>query len=181
MSNEQGTVNNLIMSDVVDDYMYKYGEYMIANMFPHIIDGLKTVIRRSLFVNAKKYPNYTATPNAIAKTNRYHIHSGEAIYKAMIRCCQDFSMLYPLFTLKGDYGSYSGDIQASARYTEIKLSHFAYDMYFKNSKMELLKYMTTEDLKGLEPRYLIPKMPMTLLMYSYTIGFGFTSKNLCIL
>jgi DNA gyrase/topoisomerase IV subunit A len=166
---------HIILSDVIHKYQLEYGRYVIAELFPHEIDGLKSVARRSLWALRNDHNHFISSIDAISKISKYHIHSTDSTYESLIRLCQPFSILYPLFDLDGDIGSYSGDKSASYRYTSIKMSEFGYDMYFKDIHIPSLEFKTAENLKDIEPQYLIPKLPMTLLLHTKSIGYGMSS------
>lgn len=168
----------LVLADVVEKYTLSYGNYIIDEMFPNYIDGLKIVIRRILWSIYKYYPNYIPSMDIIGITSRIHEHSPNSIYDAMIRLSQPFTVLYPLFDIKGDNGSYSGDAPASDRYTKARISDFAYDIYFKDLNTSLLEYKFSDNLTTLEPKYLIPSIPVSLVLYSKSIGYGFHSSTL---
>lgn len=168
-------VDEVSASEIIDEYIITYGKYVISEMFPNMIDSLKSVIRRSLWCLRDTNNGFTSSQNALGKIFKLHPHSPDATYKSIVRLTQMFSTIYPLFEIKGDEGSYSGDRYANYRYTSMKISDFAYDVFFKDVDTTTLDYIMGDDLFTFEPKYLIPKIPMTLLQYNHSIGFGFTS------
>ena len=170
--------HDLILSDLVKQYTLEYGNYILDELFPHYIDGLKIVQRRALWVAKEHYPNFTSSMDIVSSTGKYHEHNPDSIYSAIVRLAQSFSVLYPLFELKGDVGSYSGDSPAAYRYTKLRISDFAYDVYFKKLHTSLLSFKPSDNIDLLEPKFLIPAIPISLILYNKCIGFGFHSSTL---
>lgn len=168
-------IEHVSASEVIDEYVVTYGKYVISEMFPNVIDSLKAVIRRSLWCLRNTNKDFIASQDALGRIFKLHPHSPDATYQSIIRLTQHFSTMNTLFELKGDEGTYSGDKYASYRYTDIKISEFAYDVFFKDVDVSALTYMIGDDLSTFEPKYLVPKLPMALLLYNHCIGFGFTS------
>ena len=100
---------------------------IVARALPDVRDGLKPVHRRILY--AMKAGGYDST-KAYKKSARivgdvmgkYHPHGDSAIYDAMVRMAQDFSMRLPLIDGQGNFGSMDGDPPAAMRYTEARLA-----------------------------------------------------------
>src|SRR5436305_4263164 len=106
---------------------------IIGRALPDVRDGLKPVHRRILY---GMYEQWNAAGRAFKKSARivgdvmgkYHPHGDAAIYDAIVRMAQDFSMRYPFVDGQGNFGSIDGDSAAAMRYTEIRMTRFAEEL-----------------------------------------------------
>lgn len=101
-----------------------------SRALPDVRDGLKPVQRRILYTMGQERLTHTAKPrkcaNVVGKVmGEYHPHGDSAIYDAMVRMAQPFSMRVPLIYIQGNYGSIDGDNAAAMRYTECRLAAVA--------------------------------------------------------
>ena len=106
---------------------------IVSRALPDVRDGLKPVQRRILFAMHGMGLHHTASFSKSAKVvgetmGKYHPHSDQAIYDALVRMAQDFSLRYPLVNGHGNFGSVDGDPPAAMRYTEAKLQQITRDM-----------------------------------------------------
>ena len=121
--------------NIEDDMRQSYLDYAmsvnIGRALPDMRDGLKPVHRRILYAMFREglLANRDATPNAPASSarcsRRYHPHGDMAVYDALVRMAQSFSMRYPLIDGQGNFGSIDGDPPAAYRYTECRLTRMA--------------------------------------------------------
>src|SRR5579872_5195433 len=126
---ERRTVENIME----DNYLRYSMSVIVARALPDVRDGLKPVHRRILYTmleegirpgsKYRKSANVTGTVMA-----RYHPHGNVAIYDAMVRLAQDWSMRYPLVDGQGNFGSMDGDPPAAERYTEAKMAPAAEEL-----------------------------------------------------
>src|SRR3990167_5017842 len=112
---------------------------IVARALPDVKDGLKPVHRRILFAMYEMglYPTakYAKSAKIVGETmGKYHPHGDMAIYDALVRLAQDFSMRYPLIDGQGNFGSMDGDSAAAMSYTEAKLTQIAMEMLFDIDK-----------------------------------------------
>src|SRR5437870_7191603 len=103
---------------------------IVARALPDIRDGLKPVHRRILYsmhenghTPDKKYVKSARVVGDVM--GRYHPHGDQAVYDALVRMAQDFSMRLPLIDGQGNFGSVDGDPPAAMRYTEVRLAKVA--------------------------------------------------------
>ena len=123
--------------NIEDQMQSAYLDYamsvIVSRALPDVRDGLKPVQRRILYsmqeLNARPGTAYKKSARIVGDTmGRFHPHSNEPIYDAMVRMAQTFSMRYPLIDGQGNYGSVDGDPPAAMRYTEARLHSLAMEM-----------------------------------------------------
>ena len=100
---------------------------MSGRALPDVRDGLKPVHRRALFAmheadNTHNKPFKKSARIVGDVMGKYHPHGGEAIYDALVRLAQSFSMREPLVDGQGNFGSIDGDNAAAMRYTEVRMA-----------------------------------------------------------
>src|SRR5512137_657782 len=106
---------------------------IVARALPDARDGLKPVHRRILYamsdMGIRASGSYKKSARIVGEVlGKYHPHGDMAVYDAMARMAQDFSMRYPLVDGQGNFGSIDGDTPAAMRYTEAKLGTLAEEM-----------------------------------------------------
>ncbi|MGI9438029.1 MAG: DNA gyrase subunit A, partial [Geminicoccaceae bacterium] len=100
---------------------------IVARALPDVRDGLKPVHRRILYAMREGGYDHGKPPRKSARIvgdvmGKYHPHGDTAIYDALVRMAQDFSMRLPLIDGQGNFGSMDGDPPAAMRYTEARLA-----------------------------------------------------------
>ena len=108
---------------------------IVARALPDVRDGLKPVHRRILYSMREAGNEWNRAYRKSARTvgdvmGKYHPHGDTAIYDAMVRMAQDFSMRLPLIDGQGNFGSMDGDPPAAMRYTEARLARASTSPYF---------------------------------------------------
>jgi DNA gyrase subunit A len=103
---------------------------IIGRALPEVRDGLKPVHRRILYAMLSEgllhNKRYSKCAGVVGETlKKYHPHNPEALYDALVRMAQDFSMRYPLVDGQGNFGSVDGDPPAAMRYTECRMTRIA--------------------------------------------------------
>src|SRR5689334_13699522 len=131
---EIGTVQQVdIYAQMRDAYLDYAMSVIVARALPDARDGLKPVHRRILYA----MHDMGLTPGSAHKKSarivgevlgKYHPHGDTAVYDAMARMAQDFSLRYPLVDGQGNFGSVDGDSPAAMRYTEARLARIADSM-----------------------------------------------------
>ena len=106
---------------------------------------------------------------------KYHPHGDIAVYDAMVRMAQDFSMRYPLVHGQGNFGSVDGDPAAALRYTEVKLAKIS-DWALADMEKETVDFVENFDATLKEPVFLPSLLPNLLLMGSEGIAVGMATK-----
>ncbi|MGH2447259.1 MAG: DNA gyrase subunit A, partial [Chloroflexota bacterium] len=128
---------NLLPINIEEEMRRSYLDYamsvIIGRALPDIRDGLKPVHRRILYamfreglLANKKYSKCAGVVGEVLK--KYHPHGDVAVYDALVRMAQDFTLRYPLIDGQGNFGSVDGDPPAAYRYTEARLARIAEEM-----------------------------------------------------
>src|SRR6186713_3355511 len=140
---------------------------IVSRALPDVRDGLKPVHRRILYTmhemgltSASSYRKCAAIVGEVM--GKYHPHGDSAIYDALVRLAQDFSMRYPLVDGQGNFGSVDGDSAAAMRYTEVRMQKLTAELLADMEK-ETVDWTPNYDEKELEPTVLPTKLPNLLL------------------
>src|SRR5258705_4405410 len=129
--NNLGTFRNV---RIEDEMRVSYLDYamsvIVSRALPDVRDGLKPVHRRILYTMGEMGLSATSSYRKCAAIvadvmGKYHPHGDLALYDALVRLAQDFSMRYPLVDGQGNFGSVDGDSAAAMRYTEARLTAIA--------------------------------------------------------
>jgi DNA gyrase subunit A len=153
---------------------------IIGRALPDARDGLKPVHRRILYamheigLNPGKAFKKSATVVGDV-LGKYHPHGDTAVYDAMVRMAQDFSMRYPLVDGQGNFGSVDGDNAAAYRYTEARLTHVATELLADIDK-ETVDFIPNYDESRLEPTVLPTRYPNLLVNGSGGIAVGMATN-----
>lgn len=152
-----------------------YSASEVENKYPSYIDGLKMINRRIIWASREKR-SPDAMVRMIGEVMTLHTSGDQSIEDAIKRLSQPFKHAQPLITVYGKNGAYY-DVKgaAASRYLKACLSEFSYDVFFKDINFRTIPMQANKDYTVVEPKYLIPKIPMALLMYNLTIGYGFKS------
>ena len=153
---------------------------IVARALPDVRDGLKPVHRRILFamhdMGLKASGKHTKSAKIVGEVlGKYHPHGDMAVYDAMVRLAQDFSLRYPLIDGQGNFGSVDGDSPAAMRYTEARLSKISEEMLTDIEK-ETVAMTGNFDSTLKEPDFLPAKLPNLLLMGADGIAVGMATK-----
>lgn len=149
---------------------------IVSRALPDVRDGLKPVHRRILYVmnELSLWPEKPFRKSASIVGDvmgNYHPHGDAAIYDALVRLSQDFSMRYPLVNGHGNFGSIDNDPPAAMRYTEAKLQKISLEMLTDLDK-ETVDFVPNYDDRLKEPSVLPSKLPNLLINGSYGIAVG---------
>ncbi len=154
---------------------------IMSRALPDIRDGLKPVQRRILYA---MYANLRLTPDARYRKSaavvgevmgKYHPHGDTAIYDAMVRMAQDFSLRDPLVDGHGNFGSIDGDNPAAMRYTEVKLRPMAVEM-LEEIRQNTVDFRPNFDGSYDEPVVLPSRIPNLLVNGAEGIAVGMATK-----
>lgn len=153
---------------------------IISRALPDVRDGMKPVQRRILWAMWEtglkagvKYRKSAAVVGEVLKS--YHPHGDSAVYDAMARMAQDFSLRYPLIDGQGNWGSIDGDNQAAMRYTECRLSKISEELLFDIEK-DTVTWGPNYDGTSEEPLVLPAKLPGLLLNGVAGIAVGMATN-----
>ena len=153
---------------------------IVSRALPDVCDGLKPVHRRIIYaMNEAGYvsgkPSRKSARIVGDVMGKYHPHGDSAIYDAMVRLAQEFSMRVPLVDGQGNFGSMDGDSAAAMRYTEAKLSSIS--SYLVNDiNHETVAFKENYDGTTLEPELLPAEFPNLLINGSEGIAVGMATK-----
>ncbi|KPJ70912.1 DNA gyrase subunit A [Microgenomates bacterium DG_75] len=181
MANRIGKVKPV---EITEEMQKSYLDYamsvIVARALPDVRDGLKPVHRRILFAMQGMGLSHSARHTKSAKVvgeamGKYHPHGDQAIYDALVRLAQDFSMRYPLIDGQGNFGSIDGDLPAAMRYTEARMSKITAEMLVDIDK-DTVDYIDNFDASLQEPVFLPAKIPNLLLMGADGIAVGMATK-----
>ena len=122
-----GNISPLLIQDEMRNCYLDYAmSVIVGRALPDVRDGLKPVHRRVLYAMhmLNNYHNrpYLKSARVVGDViGKYHPHGDSAVYGAMVRLAQDFSMRYPIIDGQGNFGSIDGDNAAAMRYTEVRM------------------------------------------------------------
>lgn len=171
-------------AEIVEEMEQAYIDYamsvIVQRALPSVEDGLKPVHRRILYamhtigLDASK-----ATKKSAAVVGevlgKYHPHGDVAVYDALVRLAQDFSLRYPLVHGQGNFGSIDGDSPAAMRYTEAKLSKISNEL-LEDIEKKTVKMRPNFDNSVEEPETLPAKLPNLLLNGATGIAVGMATN-----
>ncbi len=175
---------NIIERDIEKEMRTAYLDYamsvIVARALPDVRDGLKPVHRRILYsmhedgiTSDKPYRKSANTVGSVL--GRYHPHGDAAVYDAMVRMAQYFSMRYMLIDGHGNFGSVDGDPPAAMRYTEARMSKIANYMMADIEK-NTVNFVPNYDDRLQEPSVLPTRLPALLLNGSSGIAVGMATN-----
>ncbi len=153
---------------------------IIGRALPDIRDGLKPVHRRILYAmhelgNVYNKP-YKKSARIVGEViGKYHPHGDSAVYDAIVRMAQDFSLRYPLIDGQGNFGSVDGDPPAAMRYTEVRMTKIASE-FLADIDKETVDFMPNYDSSLVEPVILPTKVPNLLINGSSGIAVGMATN-----
>ena len=170
--------------NIEDEVKYSYLDYamsvIIGRAIPDIRDGLKPVHRRILFamhdLNNDFDKPYKKSARIVGDViGKYHPHGDIAVYDALVRLAQSFSMRYPLVDGQGNFGSVDGDPPAAMRYTEVRMARLAHE-FLQDIDKETVNFQPNYDNSLLEPMVLPARVPSLLLNGSSGIAVGMATN-----
>jgi len=179
-----GLEKGIAMAEIVEEMEKAYIDYamsvIVQRALPSVEDGLKPVHRRILYaMNSIGLDASKQTKKSAAVVGevlgKYHPHGDVAVYDAMVRLAQNFSLRYPLVHGQGNFGSMDGDSPAAMRYTEAKLSKIAEELLADIEK-DTVKMTPNFDNSTKEPDTLPAKLPNLLLNGATGIAVGMATN-----
>ncbi|MGC8981645.1 MAG: DNA gyrase subunit A, partial [Minisyncoccia bacterium] len=170
--------------EITNELKVSYLDYalsvIISRALPDARDGLKPVQRRILYTMKELglWPKerFSKSANIVGNTlARYHPHGDQAVYDALVRMAQAFSLRYPLVLGQGNFGSIDGDAPAQMRYTESKLSPIAEEMLADIDK-DTVDFVPNYDNTRKEPLTLPSRIPQLILNGALGIAVGMATN-----
>ena len=170
--------------EITDELRESYLDYamsvIVSRALPDVRDGLKPVQRRILWTmwedGLSHGAKFRKSANVVGGVlGRYHPHGDIAVYDALARMAQNFSLRYLLIDGQGNWGSVDGDSPAAMRYTECRLSKIAEELLF-DIERETVDWQQNYDSSRQEPKVLPAKLPNLLLNGSMGIAVGMATN-----
>jgi len=170
--------------NIEDEMKKSYMDYamsvIIGRALPDVRDGLKPVHRRILYAMNELSNDWDKPYKKSARIvgdvmGKYHPHGDMAIYDAIVRMAQDFSLRYPLIDGQGNFGSVDGDPPAAMRYTEIRMAKIAAELLADIDK-ETVDFVPNYDDTSVEPWVLPSKFPNLVVNGSSGIAVGMATN-----
>ena len=167
-----------------DEMRRSYLDYamsvIIGRAIPDVRDGLKPVHRRILYSMHEQKNTWNAAYKKSARIvgdvlGKYHPHGDTAVYDALVRMAQEFSMRYPLVDGQGNFGSIDGDPAAAMRYTEVRMHRLASELLADIEK-ETVNFGPNFDDSESEPLVLPSRIPNLLINGSGGIAVGMATN-----
>ncbi len=170
----------ILEEEMKDSYLDYAMSVIISRALPDVRDGLKPVHRRILYSmynlglthNAKFRKCATIIGDVLGK---YHPHGDMAVYDALVRLAQDFSMRYPLVDGQGNFGSIDGDSAAAYRYTEARMTKIA-EQLLSDIEKDTVDFMDNFDGTRKEPKVLPSAIPNLLINGQMGIAVGMATN-----
>ncbi len=179
------TRNERIIDIPIEDEMKtSYLNYamsvIVGRALPDIKDGLKPVQRRILYAMHEVSLHYGKPYKKSARIvgevlGKYHPHGDSAIYDALVRMAQDFSLRYPLVDGQGNFGSVDGDAAAAMRYTEARMAKIS-DELLRDIAQDTVDFVPNFDESLKEPKVLPAAIPNLLINGSSGIAVGMATN-----
>ena len=153
---------------------------IIGRALPDVRDGLKPVHRRILFAMSELKNDWNKPYKKSARIvgdviGKYHPHGDSAVYDALVRMAQTFSLRYPMVLGQGNFGSVDGDPPAAMRYTEVRMMRLTHEMMADIDK-GTVDFNVNYDETMEEPEVLPAKIPSLLLNGSSGIAVGMATN-----
>ena len=176
----QGIIPRNISDEMREAYLDYAMSVITARALPDVRDGLKPVHRRILYTMHRMGLTSSARARKSAAVvgdvlGKYHPHGDTAVYDAMVKMAQDFSMRYPLVLGQGNFGSIDGDSAAAMRYTEAKMSRMSAELLNDIDK-ETVNWRPNYDGTQKEPEVLPAAVPNILLNGTLGIAVGMATN-----
>ena len=179
------TNGKIITTDLHSEMSRSYMEYAMSVIYgralPDVRDGFKPVHRRILFAMYELGLDPDTPFRKCARVvgevlGKYHPHGDNAVYDALVRMAQNFSMRSVLIFGHGNFGSIDHDPPAAMRYTECKISYISKDLILKDINKQITNFVTNFDGSCNEPSVLPTRLPNLLLNGSSGIAVGMATN-----
>ena len=177
---EQGVVMANISAEMKECYLSYAMSVIVSRAIPDVRDGLKPVHRRILYAMNEMGCNWNRQTKKSARIvgevmGKYHPHGDAAIYDALVRMAQDFSMGVPLINGQGNFGSIDNDDPAAMRYTEARLAKISHTM-MQDLDKETVDFAPNYDGTEQEPSVMPAMFPNILVNSTEGIAVGMATN-----
>jgi len=176
-----GTVSAIdINKEMRDSYLDYAMSVIVARALPDARDGLKPVHRRILYamhdMGIRPNTPHRKSARIVGEVlGKYHPHGDQAVYDAMVRMAQEFSLRYMLVDGQGNFGSIDGDSAAAMRYTEARLARIAADL-IEDIEKDTITFSENFDGSLLEPDVMPARLPNLLINGGSGIAVGMATN-----
>jgi DNA gyrase subunit A len=177
-----GTVHPIDITSTMQDAYLDYAmSVIVSRALPDVRDGLKPVHRRILYAMSHDLNMVHTGPHKKSARivgevlGKYHPHGDTAVYDAMVRMAQDFSLRYPLVDGQGNFGSIDGDNAAAMRYTEARLAEIS-SLILDDLEKDTVEWHDNFDNSLREPDVLPAALPNLLINGSSGIAVGMATN-----
>ncbi len=178
--------NRLEKRNITDEMKESYLDYamsvIVSRALPDVRDGLKPVHRRILFAmheaglrHNAKYSKCAGVVGDVLK--KFHPHGDMAVYDALVRLAQPWSLRYPLIDGQGNFGSIDGDSAAAYRYTEARMMKLAEEL-LEDIEKDTVDFQNNYDATRREPMVLPARVPQLLMNGTVGIAVGMATNIL---
>jgi len=180
LNNEGRVEQRYLEEEMKDSYLSYAMSVIVGRALPDIRDGLKPVHRRILYtiqeLNLRHNHPHKKCARIVGETlGKYHPHGDMAVYDALVRMAQDFSLRYPLIDGQGNFGSLDGDPPAAMRYTEARLARIS-DYVLQDIEKQTVNFIPNFDNSLKEPVILPTVLPNLLVNGSSGIAVGMATN-----
>ena len=181
MAEPQEKIKTVAMAEELSSRYLSYAmSTIVSRSLPDVRDGLKPVHRRLLFAMRQLHLDPKSGFKKCARVvgdviGKYHPHGDSAVYQAMARLAQDFSVRYPLVDGQGNFGNIDGDGPAAMRYTEARLTEFAMAL-MEGLNDDAVDFRDTYDGEESEPVVMPAAVPNLLCNGSSGIAVGMATN-----
>ncbi len=171
----------LLEEEIQKSYLDYAMSVIVGRALPDVRDGLKPVHRRLIYSmfesGVLSNKPYKKSARIVGECmGKYHPHGDAALYEALVRMAQDFSMRYPLIDGQGNFGSLDGDAPAAMRYTEVRLTPLAEELLKEDIDKETVDWTLNYDGSLREPLCLPSKFPNLLANGTSGIAVGMATN-----
>lgn len=180
MAENSQVITTSLEKEIKKSYLDYAMSVIVGRALPDVRDGLKPVHRRVLYTMHEEGNDWNRPYKKSARIvgmvmSKYHPHGNQAIYDAIVRMAQDFSMRDPLVDGHGNFGSVDGDSAAADRYTEIRLAKISHEIVADLEK-ETVDFVPNYDNSEKMPVVLPTKIPNLLVNGSSGIAVGMATN-----
>lgn len=173
-------IDRYLEEEMKESYLSYAMSVIVGRALPDIRDGLKPVQRRILYAMQDLHLRYNQPHKKCARIvgetlGKYHPHGDIAIYDALVRIAQDFSLRYPLINGQGNFGSIDGDPPAAMRYSEARMSRIT-EYILQDIDKKTVNFFPNFDNSLTEPEVLPSVLPNMLLNGASGIAVGMATN-----
>ncbi|NQT28286.1 MAG: DNA gyrase subunit A, partial [Candidatus Omnitrophica bacterium] len=177
---KEKVIDRYLEEEMKESYLSYAMSVIVGRALPDIRDGLKPVQRRILYAMQDLHLRYNQPHKKCARIvgetlGKYHPHGDIAIYDALVRIAQDFSLRYPLINGQGNFGSIDGDPPAAMRYSEARMSRIT-EYILQDIDKKTVKFFPNFDNSLTEPEVLPSILPNMLMNGASGIAVGMATN-----